>query len=343
MTGLQETDQLLETYGSVRSTILAARSSVCRAVNSAMVFAYWDVGRQVVEASGGKERAEYGEGLLKYLAKRLSAEFGNAFSERNLRYMRQFFLLFPMRNALRSELSWTHYRLLMRVENEKARAFYLDECVRENWSTRQLERQITTFFYERLLVSKDKNGVKMEVGRTEQKPEYEFMIKDPYVLEFLNLPAEPGFYEKDLESALISNLQKFLLELGRGFSFVARQKRISFDDENFYIDLVFYNYILKCFVLIDLKTGKLTHQDLGQMQMYVNYYTRDMMNEGDVPPIGIVLCADKSETLVRYTLPEGESQVFASKYMLCLPKEEELAELVAEWVVREEEIRYERR
>ncbi|NLC91812.1 MAG: DUF1016 domain-containing protein, partial [Methanocorpusculum parvum] len=191
MTGLQETDQLLETYGSVRSTILAARSSVCRAVNSAMVFAYWDVGRQVVEASGGKERAEYGEGLLKYLAKRLSAEFGNAFSERNLRYMRQFFLLFPMRNALRSELSWTHYRLIMRVENEKARAFYLDECVRENWSTRQLERQITTFFYERLLVSKDKNGVKMEVGRTEQKPEYEFMIKDPYVLEFLNLPAEP--------------------------------------------------------------------------------------------------------------------------------------------------------
>ncbi len=230
----------------------------------------------------------------------------------------------------------------MRVENENARAFYLDECVKENWSTRQLERQITTFFYERLLVSKDKNGIREEIERTKPKLEYETIIKDPYVLEFLGLPADPGFYEKDLELALISNLQKFLLELGRGFSFVARQKRISFDDENFYIDLVFYNYILKCFVLIDLKTGKLTHQDLGQMQMYVNYYTRDMMNEGDNPPIGIILCADKSETLVRYTLPEGESQIFASKYMLCLPNEEELAHVMTEWVVREEEMRYER-
>jgi len=284
MTGLPEIDLLAKTYGSVRSTILAARSSVNRAVNSAMVLAYWDIGRQVVLASGGKERAEYGEGLLKYLSKRLTAEFGKGFDTSNLRYMRLFYLTFPIRDAVRHELSWTHYRLIMRVENEKARAFYLDECVKENWSTRQLERQITTFFYERLLVSKDKNGVKEEIGRTEPNPEYELIIKDPYVLEFLGLPAEPGFYEKDLESALISNLQKFLLELGRGFSFVARQKRISFDDENFYIDLVFYNYILKCFVLIDLKTGKLTHQDLGQMQMYVNYYTRDLMNEGDNPP-----------------------------------------------------------
>ncbi|MDO9523475.1 MAG: PDDEXK nuclease domain-containing protein [Methanocorpusculum sp.] len=343
MIDLPDTEVLADTYDSVRRTVLAAHSSVSRAVNSAMVFAYWDIGRQVVEASGGKERAEYGEGLLKYLSKRLTAEFGKGFDVSNLRHMRQFYVMFPKQDALRLELSWTHYRLLMRVENEKARAFYLDECVKANWSTRQLERQITTFFYERLLVSKDKDGIKEEIGRTEPKPEYEKILKDPYVLEFLCLPAEPGFYEKDLESALISNLQKFLLELGRGFSFVARQKRISFDTENFYIDLVFYNYILKCFVLIDLKTGKLTHQDLGQMQMYVNYYTRDMMNEGDDPPIGIVLCADKSETLVRYTLPEGESQIFASKYMLCLPKEEELAQLMAEWVVREEEMRYERR
>ena len=343
VTDLPDTDVLFETYGCVRKTVLAAQSSVCRAVNSAMVFAYWDIGRQVVEASGGEERAGYGEGLLKYLAKRLTAEFGKGFDASNLRYMRQFFLLFPIRDALRLELSWTHYRLIMRVENEKARAFYVDECVKANWSTRQLERQITTFFYERLLVSKDKDGISKEIERTEPKSEYEKIIKDPYVLEFLGLSADPGFYEKDLESALISNLQKFLLELGRGFSFVARQKRISFDNENFYIDLVFYNYILKCFVLIDLKTGKLTHQDLGQVQMYVNYYTRDMMNEGDNPPIGIVLCADKSETLVRYTFPEGESQIFALKYMLCLPKEEELARLMTEWVVREEEMRYERR
>ena len=185
MTDLPDYDVLTETYGSVRSTILAAQSSVSRAVNSAMVFAYWDIGRQVVEASGGEGRAGYGEGLLKYLSKRLTAEFGDAFSERNLRNMRQFFLLFPIRNALRSELSWTHYRLIMRVENEKARAFYLDECVKANWSTRQLERQITTFFYERLLVSRDKKGVKEEIERTEPKSEYEKILKDPYVLEFL--------------------------------------------------------------------------------------------------------------------------------------------------------------
>ena len=239
-------------------------------------------------------------------------------------YMRQFYLTFPNGYALRSELSWTHYRLLMRVENENAREFYMQEAVKSQWSTRQLERQINSFFYERLLSSKNKEQVAEEIQTLEPAKKPEDVIRDPYVLEFLGLKSNDDFYESDLEQALITHLQKFLLELGRGFSFVARQKRITFDGRHFRIDLVFYNYILKCFVLIDLKVGDLTHQDLGQMQMYVHYYERELMNEGDNPPIGIVLCADKSESVVKYTLPENETQIFASKYKLYLPSEEEL-------------------
>lgn len=238
--------------------------------------------------------------------------------------MRQFYLSFKNSYALRSELSWTHYRLIMRVENENARQFYLEECAKSTWSTRQLERQINSFFYERILSSKEKVPVREEIQSLERGILPEDIIRDPYVLEFLGLEQSPSLFEKDLEQALIEHLQKFLLELGRGFSFVARQKRITFDGRHFFIDLVFYNYILKCFVLIDLKIGDLTHQDLGQMQMYVNYYTREMKNEGDNPPIGIVLCADKSESVVKYTLSEENTQIFASKYKLYLPTEEEL-------------------
>jgi predicted nuclease of restriction endonuclease-like (RecB) superfamily len=212
----------------------------------------------------------------------------------------------------------------MKVENEKARNFYIDECVKSNWSTRQLERQINTHFYERLLSSQNKEAVSAEIQKTVAPPDPKDFIRNPYVLEFLDIKPSHDLYEKDLETAVINHLQTFLLEMGRGFSFVARQKRISFDGRDFYIDLVFYHYILKCFVLIDLKIGDLTHQDLGQMQMYVNYYTREMMNSGDNPPIGIILCADKSEAIVRYTLAEDNSQIFASKYMLYLPTEQEL-------------------
>ena len=216
--------------------------------------------------------------------------------------MCRFYIMFPIRQTLSAELSWSHYQKLMRIEDKTRRDFYTEECIKSGWSVRQLDRQINSFFYERLLSSQNKDGVSNEIRSLEPKPEYEKIIRDPYVLEFLNLNPNPNFYEKDLEQALIDHLQKFLLELGRGFSFVARQKHISFDGEHFYIDLVFYNYVLKCFVLIDLKIGKLTHQDLGQMQMYVNYYTRELMNEGDNPPIGIVLCADKSDAVVKYTL-----------------------------------------
>jgi len=238
--------------------------------------------------------------------------------------MRQFYLAFPNYHSLRDELSWTHYRYLLKVENEKARQFYLEECAKANWSTRQLERQINSFFYERLLSSKEKEPVRNEIFSLEKSIQAEEVIRDPYVLEFLGLEQVPSLFEKDLEQALIDHLQKFLLELGRGFSFIARQKRITFDGRHFFIDLLFYNYILKCFVIIDLKIGDLTHQDLGQMHMYVNYYTREMKNEGDNPPIGIVLCADKSDSVVRYTLSEENTQIFASKYKLYLPSEEEL-------------------
>lgn len=251
-------------------------------------------------------------------------DFGKGFTVTNLKYMRQFYLTFPNGHALRDELSWTHYRLLMKVENDNAREFYMQEAVKSGWSTRQLERQINTFFYERLLSSKNKEKVAAEIQTSEAAKTPEDIIRDPYVLEFLGLNPNDDFYESDLEQALITHLQKFLLELGRGFSFVARQKRITFDGRHFWIDLVFYNYILKCFVLIDLKVGDLTHQDLGQMQMYVHYYERELMNEGDNPPIGIVLCADKSESVVKFTLPENETQIFASKYKLYLPSEEEL-------------------
>lgn len=311
-------------YSEIKKILTNARDKVYQTANFTMVEAYWQIGKSIVKEQNGEERAEYGTGLLKELSKQMTQDFGRGFTVANLKNMRQFYLIFPNGYALRSELSWTHYRLLMRVENENARQFYMDEAVKSQWSTRQLERQINTFFYERLLSSKNKENVAQEIQTLEPEKTPEDIIRDPYVLEFLGLSPNDDFYESDLEQALITHLQKFLLELGRGFSFVARQKRITFDGRHFRIDLVFYNYILKCFVLIDLKIGDLTHQDLGQMQMYVHYYERELMNEGDNPPIGIVLCADKSDAVVRYTLPEGETQVFASKYKLYLPTEEEL-------------------
>ena len=325
-------------YNQIKSILLSARNKVYQTANFAMVEAYWNIGKSIIEEQGGNEKAEYGAGLLKELSKQMTHDFGKGFTVTNLKYMRQFYLTFPNGHSLRDELSWTHYRLLIKVENDNAREFYMQEAVKAGWSTRQLERQINTFFYERLLSSKNKEKVAAEIQTSEAIKTPEDIIRDPYVLEFLGLSPNDDFYESDLEQALITHLQKFLLELGRGFSFVARQKRITFDGRHFWIDLVFYNYILKCFVLIDLKVGDLTHQDLGQMQMYVHYYERELMNEGDNPPIGIVLCADKSESVVRFTLPENETQIFASKYKLYLPSEEELLqELRREYQVLQNE------
>ena len=313
-----------ETYRSIRNSVIAAQGKVYAAVNSAMVNAYWEIGEQIYKACGENDRAEYGKNLLQYISDRLTVEFGKGYTVRNLRNMRQFYLMFPIRHTLCTELSWSHYRVLMRISDKTARDFYTEECAKSAWSVRQLERQIHTMYYQRLLASRDKESVAAEIQTTEPKPEYEKAVKDPYVMEFLQIKPDTHVYESDIEQALLDHLQEFLLELGRGFSFVARQKRFTVDGQDFFIDLVFYNYILKCFVLFDLKTGTLTHQDLGQMQMYVNYYTRELMNEGDKPPIGIVLCAEKNDAVVKYTLPEDNDQIFASKYYTYLPTEDEL-------------------
>ena len=311
-------------YSHIKEILENARKKTYAAINFAMVEAYWEIGKSIVEMQGGNETAEYGSNLLSLLSEKLTSEYGKGFTVTNLRYMRQFYLSFQNRHTLCDELSWSHYRLIMKVENENARQFYIEETIKSNWSVRQLERQINTFSYERLLSSNGNYEVVLDTTKKEANKKPTDVIRDSYVLEFLGLEGNSSFYESDLEEGLINHLQKFLLELGRGFSFVSRQQHINFDGRHFYIDLVFYNYILKCFVLIDLKTGDLTHQDIGQMQMYVNYYTKEKMNDGDNPPIGIILCSDKSDTLVKYTLPEGQNQIYASKYMLYIPSEEEL-------------------
>lgn len=318
--------KILGLYRQIRQVLTQARSRAWQAVNYEMVACYWEIGRLIVEEEQrGEARADYGKRLIRDLSKRLSEEFGKGFDKRNLWFIRSFYLAYPKVNALRSELTWTHYRILLRVDTPEARAFYETEAVNARWSTRELERQINSLLFQRLALSRDKAGVMALAAKGHELNEPGELVKDPYVLEFTGIRQDERFLEKDLESALITKLRQFLLELGKGFSFVARQKRFTLDGQHFFIDLVFYNYILKCFVLIDLKVGALTHQDLGQMQMYVNYYTRELMNEGDGNPIGIVLCSDKNDAVVRYTLPEGNNQIYASRYKLYLPSEKELA------------------
>ncbi len=315
----------IDLFDSVSQIITEARNIVKNTVNRAMVLSYWNIGRLIVEdEQKGEQRAKYGKAVLKELSVKLTEKFGMGFEVSNLRRMRKFYLTFPKQDAVRPVLSWTHYRFLLKVEKESARQWYLEEAVKENWSTRALERQINSSYYERLLASSDKTQVRREAGEKTRKLEPEDILKDPYVLEFLNLQNRPHYTEEDLESALIDNLQSFLLELGSGFSFVARQKHFDLDGEHFYIDLVFYNYKLKCFVLIDLKRGKLTHQDIGQMDTYIRIYEDKVKEFDDNPTIGIILCADKNETIAKYSMLADNEQLFASKYKLHLPTEEEL-------------------
>ncbi|MCP4155399.1 MAG: DUF1016 domain-containing protein [bacterium] len=312
-------------YDKVRIVLENARSSAIIAVNSAMVQAYWEIGRLIVNnEQGGEERAEYGKAVLEELSKRLTIEFGKGYSIQTLRNIRQFYTTFSKRSALRSELTWTHYKYLMRVENENARKWYMNEASDQNWSTRQLDRQISVFYYERILGSRDKEPVRREADEKMASLEPAHFIRDPYVLEFLGIKDYPGLRESVIEQAIIENLQEFLLELGKGFSFVARQKRMRFESEDFYIDLVFYNFILKCFVLIDLKIGKLTYQDIGQMDGYVRMYEENLRREDDNPTIGLILCSEKNEAVARYSVLKESKQLFASRYMLYLPTEDEL-------------------
>jgi predicted nuclease of restriction endonuclease-like (RecB) superfamily len=276
------------------------------------------------EEQAGKERAEYGKYLIKSISETFQPQFGSGFSVRQLEMNRQFYRTFPIANALRSQLSWTQYRSLIRIDNQDKRDFYLAEATKNNWTARQLERQINSQLFERLLLSNDVQAV-LEVARSEKVPSHaQEIIKDPMVLEFLGLKCEAAYYEKDFEVAIITHLQDFLLEMGNGFSFVARQKRIHLDGDEFFIDLVFYNRLLQCFVLIEIKTHKLTHQDIGQMQMYVNYYDRFEKQGFENPSISILLCADKNDAVVKITLPENNTSIVASKYQLYLPSEQQL-------------------
>lgn len=311
-------------YENLRSYIVTAQKKIYAAVNSAMVTAYWQIGRDIHIACGENDRAPYGKQLIKNASAKLTAEFGKGFDETNLRKMRQFYRTFPVIEDLKPEVSWSHYRLLMRVPDDKARGFYLEETVKSAWSVRQLQRQINTMFYQRILSSQDKESVAAEIEKSAPKPEYTKIVHDPYVLEFLELEDNEHYYEGDLEQAIINHLQKFFLEMGRGFTFVGRQVHLVIGKKHYHIDLVLYNILLRCYVLIDLKIDELTHEDIGQMQMYVNYYTRERMNPGDIPPIGILLCAEKDDAVVQYTLPEDNQQIFAAKYMTYLPTKEEL-------------------
>lgn len=352
-------------FDRIVSILEQARSNVVRAVNSNMVIAYWLIGREIVqELQAGEIRAGYGKTIIEDLAKRLAERYGQGFSSPNLRNFRQFYLLYKNRipeighppgdllaNAPKSypvgselskgqksyttcsklsegfhpNLTWSHYRALMRVEKDNARQFYEQEAISCGWTKRELERQIHSSYYERLLASKDKKGMLQDKRRAKQELSAEDVLKSPTVLEFLNLRDNPQLHESELEQAIIDNLQSFLLELGKGFAFVARQQRLQFDDEDFYVDLVFYNILLKCFVLIDLKIGKLTHQDIGQMDGYVRMYEDLYKVKGDNPTIGLVLCAQKNEAVAKYSVLKEGKQLFASKYMLHLPTEDELA------------------
>jgi len=312
-------------YDRISKIIEDARGRLVRAINTEMVVAYWHIGREIVEEEQkGKSRAEYGERLLENLSKCLSEKFGEGFDANNLWKIRKFYQTYPILDSVRPELSWTHYRTLMRIDNPQARSFYEVESVKSNWSVRELERQKGSLLFERLALSKDKKGLLKLAQKGQELNTYRDMIKDPYVLEFTGLPPQTKLYENKLEQTLIDNLSKFLLELGKGFTFVARQKRITLDGDHFYIDLVFYNTILKCYVLIDLKIGKLAHQDIGQMQMYVNFYDREVKQKDDNPTVGLVLCENKKDAVIRYTLPKNNKQIFASRYKLYLPTAEEL-------------------
>lgn len=323
-----------------------ARAGVVRTVNTSMVIAYWHIGREIVhEEQGGKRRAGYGDTLLEDLSRRLGARYGKGYSVTNLKNFRTFYQVYghrlpPIRQfstdelekhapvGFASQLSWTHYCQLMRVENPHARAFYEIQAIHERWKVEDLERQINSLLFERLLKSRNKKGVMALATKGYQPQKPIDLLKDPFVLEFMNLPEGHELVEGKVEQALVGHMRQFLLELGCGFAFVSRQKRLTLDGDHFYVDLAFYHTRLKCYVLIDLKVGKLTQQDLGQMQLYVNYYDRDVCASDDNPTVGLILCTDRNEAMVRYTLPHGQNQVFATRYRTALPSEEALVKLL---------------
>lgn len=317
-------------YADIKSVLISARTTSVVAVNTAMVKAYWGVGKLIVDAQGGEHKAAYGENLIDRLAERLTADLGKGFTRSNLRTMRQFYQMFPNCHSLSGELSWTHYRHLIRVGNDKARAYYAEEAAKGCWSVRELERQIATQHYERLLSThrdheETRKLLKANLPVKPDKYDPMALIHDPFILEFLDVKPDVALQESELEAAIISHLEQFLLELGRGFAFVGRQKRITIDGQHFYPDLVFYNIPARCYVIIDLKMHSAGYSDIGQMQLYVNYYNMDVCTEADNPTVGIVLCSEKNDSVVRYTLGgRNDIGVFSPQYKLIMPTEEEL-------------------
>ena len=319
-------DNALQAFvNEIRSIINTARSNAVRSVDFCRVQMYWAIGQRIVEKEQqGKERADYGSYLIRNLAREIEPEFGSGFGVRQLEMCRQFYRVYPIANALRSQLNWSQYRMLIQIPDSDKREYYEREAVNEGWTGRQLERQINSLLYERLLLSNDKEHV-LAVARRQRVPESPHeIIKDPMVLEFLGLERKAAYYEKDVESAIISHIADFLLEMGKGFSFIARQKRLLVEDDEYFADLVFYNRLLRSFVIIEIKDHKLTHQDLGQLQLYVNYYDRYERTADENPTIGILLCTDKNDTAVKLALPEDNKTILASKYQLYLPTAEQL-------------------
>lgn len=322
----------VEFYENIKKIINESRKHVVAYVNTTMLFTYWTIGKMIFEEQGGSIKAKYGDKLIAELSKQMTLDFGKGFDERNLRKIRQFYLTFPIWDSVRPELTWTHYRTLMRVEEKHIRNFYMEEAIKGNWSVRQLERQIATCSYSRVIANNSDVNKINNINEIAVLAKYEpnTVIKDPYMLEFLGLDNNVNYLEKELEAALINHLQKFLLELGRGFCFVAKQKRISFDNEHYFIDLVFYNSILKCYVVIDLKTDKLSHEALGQIDLYRNYYDQEVKQPNDNPTIGLLLVTEQDTLVAKYSSIYKDQNIFVSKYMTYMPTEEELMRVINE-------------
>ena len=317
-------------FDSIKDMVISSRNKVYSAVNTEMLTLYWNIGKAIMEIQQGDERASYGDAVLEKLSQKLTNEFGKGFSIINLRRMRKFYCLFPIRSTVLNELSWSHYLELIKIEEEPKRKFYMKECINSRWSVRELERQIGSLLYERLALSADKQKVLELAERGQILKTSKDLVKDPFVLEFLDIKENTEYLESDLEKNILEHLKEFLLELGKGFMFVGSQVRLTLEEDHFYPDLVFYNRLLKCFVIIDLKIGKVTHQDIGQMQMYVNYYDREIKKDDENPTVGILLSTLKNKTVVKYTLPEDNKNIFSSQYKLHLPTEKELIDAIEE-------------
>ena len=317
-------------FEEIRDLINTSRNRVYSVVNTEMLNLYWNIGKIIMEIQEGNERASYGEAVLQKLSEKLTNEFGKGFSARNLRTMRKFYLMYPIWKTVSAKLSWSHYLELIKIDEENKRKFYLNECINSKWSVRELQRQRDSLVYERLILSQNKEKVLELAEKGQVLKTGKDLVKDPFVLEFLDIKENTSYLESDLEKNILEHLKEFLLELGRGFSFVGNQVRLTLEEDHFYPDLVFYNRLVKCFVIIDLKIGKITHQDIGQMQMYVNYYDREIKTNDENPTVGILLSTNKNKTVVKYTLPENNETIFASEYKLNLPTEEELIEAIEE-------------